>query len=430
MQPTASELINVLQADLRIERVDTNSTESSKIEELNSRIADNVGKLVQRLKDIPREATENRLQLEDLTLNLQAGGHKDQAKRVMSVFYLIVGAPSPISKVITSSRAISTFSLSPFLNRSDILALGRVSKALHSFIASEAWINRINKGMVINALFEAFNSRTGDLDRRISRNKLVDFFKKNGDAIKALNVMQYSQITPAEVIEIIKLCPNLNSLTTDVINWMFIAELRNIPFKSLTTLKITSTLDDSLVVNMAHLLPNLPNLSAIRLRVQTEVPDQSIALLARSLATLPKLTDVDLSWRIFTEFLKRGGEVNLTSLTLSNNKMEDQAIETLAKVLSAMKEKLEVLKMDSCDITPNGVALLASTFSLMTQLTTISLSRNNLDENNVKFIVNCLVEAREKLPNLTTVNLGGNIRTNQKSAALTDASKKSVKFIL
>uniref|UniRef100_A0A8C1ZMH8 NACHT domain-containing protein n=2 Tax=Cyprinus carpio TaxID=7962 RepID=A0A8C1ZMH8_CYPCA len=92
-----------------------------------------------------------------------------------------------------------------------------------------------------------------------------------------------------------------------------------------------------------------------------------------------------------------GSDTNLKELNLNNNNLQDTGVKLLCSGLKNMQCKLEILRLNDCNLTDKSCSALATVLGSDTNLKELNLNNNNLQDTGVKLLCSGLKNMQCKL---------------------------------
>ncbi|XP_016116916.1 NACHT, LRR and PYD domains-containing protein 12-like, partial [Sinocyclocheilus grahami] len=93
-----------------------------------------------------------------------------------------------------------------------------------------------------------------------------------------------------------------------------------------------------------------------------------------------------------------GSDTNLKELNMNNNNLQDSGVKLLCTGLKNINCKLEILRLNDCDLTDKSCPALATVLGSDTNLKELNMNNNNLQDSGVKLLctglknINCKLE--------------------------------------
>ncbi|XP_051747353.1 NACHT, LRR and PYD domains-containing protein 3-like isoform X1 [Ctenopharyngodon idella] len=117
-----------------------------------------------------------------------------------------------------------------------------------------------------------------------------------------------------------------------------------------------------------------------------------------------------------------GSDTNLKELNMNNNKLQDSGVKLLCTGLMNIKCKLEILRLNDCNLTDKSCSALAIVLGSDTNLKELNMNNNKLQDSGVKMLCTGLMNIKCKLEIL---RLSCCYMTDEGCSALTSALKSN-----
>ncbi|XP_056118799.1 ribonuclease inhibitor-like [Rhinichthys klamathensis goyatoka] len=99
-----------------------------------------------------------------------------------------------------------------------------------------------------------------------------------------------------------------------------------------------------------------------------------------------------------------GSDTNLKELNMNNNNLQDSGVKLICTGLKNIKCKLEILRLNDCNLTDKSCSDLAAVLGSDTNLKELNMNNNNLQDSGVKLICTGLKNIKCKLEILRLSN--------------------------